>query len=161
MSMFDRALENHNAEIERKKQERDKAALEKKNKEQLFNEYFYEKTRAIAKPIFEEFVADARRNNFSAYLKEDEDRQGAPNITVRVNMVVGATTTPNSRDIEDIYYTIRGISHMGAVEHTYCYNQRRGASGMRAETHAVSSINEELIRRNLQELWESALKARR
>lgn len=158
MSVFDKVLAKHNAEIEKEKQDAEMAALKRETDQRQFTDSFYEKIREVAKPIFDEFVDDARRSNYSANVKESIDGNGCPNICVQMNMVQGATAFKN---YDSIFYTIRGNARAGMVEHIYCSDQRLGAAETKRKVFGIPSINENIIRGNLEELFSAALEARK
>jgi hypothetical protein len=158
MSIFSAVLQ----EVEQKRKAADEAAraavAEQASSITAFLVEFRAAARAVAKPMFEEFAADAASNGFTSMVQDDTDDARQPTLSVAFAPVKGTRAhTPAS---EICTYSIRAVAPEKTVLHTVYYDQRPRKDGVHQEKLGIESIAVEILERHLADLARSALQAR-
>jgi hypothetical protein len=158
MSIFSRVLQ----EVEQKRKNAEEAAravaAQQAGSVAALLAEFRAAARAVAKPMFEEFVADATANGFAANVIDDTADASNPALSVAFVPVKGARAhTPPS---EICTYSIRAMPFDKTVLHTVYYDQRPQKDGVHQEKLGIESIVAEVLERHLADLTRSALQAR-
>lgn len=158
MSIFSKVLQ----EVEQKRKNAEEAAravaAERAGSDAAFLADFRAAARAVAKPMFEEFVTDATANGFTANVADDTGDTRQPVLSVAFVPVKGTRAhTPAS---EICTYSIRALAFEKVVLHTVYYDQRPQKDGVHQEKLGIESIAAEVLERHLADLTRSALLAR-
>jgi len=158
MSIFSKVLQ----EVEQKRRHAEDAAraleAERAGSAAAFLAEFRAVAGSAAKPMFEEFVADAPANGFTANVTDDTGDARQPVLSVAFAPVKGARAhTPAS---EICTYSIRALPLEKMVLHTVYYDQRPQKDGVHQEKLGIESITAEVLERHLADLARSALQAR-
>lgn len=158
MSIFSKVLQ----EVERKRKSADEAAramaAERADSVTAFLVEFAAAARAVAKPMFDEFAADATANGFTANVTDDTGDARQPVLSVAFAPAKGTRAhTPAS---EICTYSIRALALEKMVLHTVYYDQRPQKDGVHQEKLGIESIAAEVLERHLADLTRSAFQAR-
>jgi len=158
VSVFKRVVEAH-AKAKTAAEHAAAAAAAARNAAEIrFATDFRSQVQSVAKPIFQEFVADAIAHGFPATIEDGEDGKGNPLHSLRLIPEVGAVF--NSNRSNECVYAIKGLVTEQKVEHASYFDQRPGKNGIKKGTFGIQSINPSVLERELGEFLSSALKAR-
>lgn len=158
MSVFKKVIEAHANAKSEAEHAAAAAAAARSAAEAEFVAEFKSHVQSVAKPIFEEFAADAIGHKFPASIEEGEDGKANPYYSVRLIPEVGANFGINTS--AECVYVIKGIVAEQKVEHASYFDQRPNKKGIKKGTFGVQSINQSVLERELEEFLSSALKAR-
>lgn len=157
MSVFNKIVEIHAKEKTEAEHAAATAVAAKKAVEEQFVIEFKAKIQSVAKPIFEEFVADAIAHGFPATVEEREDGKGNPLLSLSIIPMVGAKFSFNKS--EECVYTIKAIITEQKVEHISYFDQRIGKKGIKSNTLGIQSISQSFLERELGEFLSFSLKS--
>lgn len=158
MSVFKKVVEAHaNARTEAEYAAA-AAAAARSAAEAEFVAAFKSHVQSVAKPIFEEFAADAIAHGFPASVEDGEDGKANPFYSVRLIPEVGAKFGVNRS--AECAYVIKGIVAEQKVEHASYFDQRPNKNGIKKGTFGIQSVNQSVLERELGEFLSSALKVR-
>lgn len=159
MSVFNKVVGVHSQAKTDSEQAAAAAAAALKTVETDFLAKFHAQIEAIAKPIFEKFVADAIEYGFPAKTESQKDGNSNPTYSLSLIPVAGAKFGVNPSDI--CTFRIKGIIADQKVEHTSYFDQRPKKNGINQDVFGIPSINKELLERELGEFLNSTLNARK
>lgn len=134
------------------------AAIQAEKEKLAFENNFTFEVARVARPIFEEFVEAAKESGFPAEFNSGTDGKGHQFIDVRFVAIQGATLNANKSD--ESVFVLRCKNSTLKVAHVMYYDQRPGKNGKNEFEYGLPSINENVIRRELDEFLTLSLKSR-
>lgn len=127
---------------------------------------FREAAATVARPIFLEFVADAKARGFSARVEENLEHATRPAITLFVNPRPGRTGEQPASD--SCSFELAAVDGLPEVEHISHFDLRANDRGHRINpdgtkrgAFGVSSLDRAVIEREVEEFWRLSLTSRK
>lgn len=127
---------------------------------------FREAVTTIARPIFLEFVADATARGFTARVEENLDDPVRPSIVLHVNPRSGRSG--GEAATESCNFELAALVAIAEVEHITHYDLRANDRGHRINpdgskrgAFGVSSLQQDIIEREVEEFWKLSLASRK
>ena len=157
MSVFDRVISSQSEAKAKAEEESKLAVLAQKTAESKFATEFRNQIDSTAKPVFEQFVQDAKPHGYHAFIEQAKDPKGNPTYSVHVILAKGGEFGYGAED--EVIFTLRGIIQEQKVEHISCFTSRQGRGG-RTAIYGIQSINRKVLEQELEEHLSAAISAR-
>ena len=158
MSVFDRVISSQSEAKAKAEEESKLAVLAQKTAESKFATEFRNQIDSTAKPVFEQFVQDAKPHGYHAFIEQSKDPKGNPTYSVHVILAQGGEIGYGAED--EVIFTLRGIIQEQKVEHISHFTSRRGRVGMKTAIYGIQSINKKVLEQELEEHLSAAVSAR-
>ena len=159
MSIFDKVFKAHeDAKAAKVAEERRRAAAAFEKRKDFILTFRSEAAR-VAKPIFEQFAADARRNGFTARVVDKLSVVKEPTLSVRFHPTRNVQMTKELEEEESVF-ELRCLADDLKVEHVSMFDQRPKRSGVKHDKLGMPSINALVLEEHLAEFLCDSLKAR-
>jgi len=160
MSIFNSIIEEHESLKAKAKSEAEAAEAAKNEAKFLFISDFHKLTETVALPILEEFRDNAIDYGFPAEIQIGTNSESNPYITLRFQVVKNRNFSNDSK--LDCTFTLTGIIQSQEVEHAYHFDyppKKIGCekNGPQKNKYKILSINENVLNRELRELFSQAL----
>lgn len=158
MGSFKDKFMSHVREKELQAKQKEDAAIQEEKVKLAFENNFTFEAERVARPIFEEFVEAAKEFGYPAECGSNRDSYKNEYFDVRFIPVQGAALGANKSN--EAVFVLKCDGSTQKVAHIMYYDQRPEKNGKKEQHYGLPSIKEDVIRRELEEFFDLAVRAR-